>query len=348
MVQVLPYLQTPLEQLLPHINQLAGGIGMGLANWQTNKKIAANNEILKDPKATAIQKFDAFSQMPETYKKSTGPAFAALLGPQAEYEAYNQYTNNQQNPQGETGQSAVQQPMEFEGYKFSPEEQSLLTPNKPKPAIGPLKDEAKIEAKDRQRAEDKTNKFMEKFPDIEKSESDLRKLYEASKIIEDLPDDLMRKVIQAKLEDKSMDSISEIFKTAGQQKLFYLMRPYLQTKEIGGSNPSTKEVLLALASLPSGLKTKEANKYIIGQMILDKENQNKLIKFYNYATSKNPHISPSDLQRIGNKITAPPVIEKVPPGTKLTHEIEDQLILQYGDVNRAEQAARDAGYEFPK
>jgi len=347
MVQVLQYVPSFLETLQPAINQAAQGAGQMYGMSQLNKKIQQNEKILADPNSSAVQKAGAYSAQPDSWKESSGTVWAAALGPQAEIEAYNQYKNQQPNGQTQDQNPATQVPTEFEGYKFSPEEQALLIPKPPTPAVGPLAAEAKIENTNRNRAEDQTNKFLEKIPDIAEMDTGLHKLNEAKKILESLPDDIMRQLIQAKLQDKDLGALEEVFKGPKLQKLFNLLRPYLKSKELGGSNPSNREFLAAASSLPSGLKTKEANLYIIDEMIKDQQKQLKLRSFYNYATSKNPYISPQNLQNIGRKITSPAPLEKVPPGTELSDENAAQLVIQFGDVERAKKAARDAGYDIP-
>lgn len=365
MPQVLPYVQSPLEQLMPHINEALGQVGQGLQQRSAMKELqeienqSRQSQQNSDSKGSNPQSTLTDLQIaqaaraakkvgldPNIYgraliekRKTQDKETSDLRKIQSEFDLYEKHAQQQAKP------LKTEKPLEYEGYQFSPEESQLLERPKAIPAVGPLASQAKIEATDRNRAEDKTNKFMEKFPDLNKSQTDLNKLYQAKKIIEEMPDDLMRKLVQAKLEGRGLDQMAQIFKSPEQQKLFYLLRPYLETKEIGGSNPSTKEVLLAMSSLPSGLNTKEANKYIINQMINDKEGQNKLLKFYNYATSKNPYIAPNDLQSLGKKVTSPKPIEKVAPGTFLSVDKARELVMEYGSLDEAKKAATEAGYE---
>lgn len=69
----------------------------------------------------------------------------------------------------------------------------------------------------------------------------------------------LKSFLNALLEGKGNEKLTEIFKTPEEQELGYLLRDFYNTKEIGGSNPSTKEVMLTLATLVDRFKTPEAN-----------------------------------------------------------------------------------------
>src|SRR3990167_4006794 len=75
-------------------------------------------------------------------------------------------------------------------------------------------------------------------------------------------------IIAAIAEGKE-SSVAEFFKTKDQQKLFSVLRSSLKPKTEGGSNPSTREVLLSMSAIPSYLKTTEANAYIVGNLLED-------------------------------------------------------------------------------
>lgn len=82
MVQVLPYIQTPLEQLTPHINQIAGGIGAGVGQHYRNK---ADTSILTQLQSGQVS--------PANY-----PTLWAKLSPEARktYEPFLQSAIRQQ------------------------------------------------------------------------------------------------------------------------------------------------------------------------------------------------------------------------------------------------------------
>ncbi len=64
-------------------------------------------------------------------------------------------------------------------------------------------------------------------------------------------------------------TVADMFKTKDQQKLFSVLRSSLKPKTEGGSNPSTREVLLSMSAIPSYMKSKEANAYIVGNLLED-------------------------------------------------------------------------------
>lgn len=114
------------------------------------------------------------------------------------------------------------------------------------------------------------NEYSKPYEDLVKIHSNVNKLKEAEKIIDtgkvSLDDNWTRNAIAAILEGQE-NPLAEFVKTPEQQKLWYLLRDALKPKEIGGSNPSTREVLIAMSSQPSPYKGQAANKYIIRNML---------------------------------------------------------------------------------
>lgn len=118
------------------------------------------------------------------------------------------------------------------------------------------------------------NKYTEPYENIASLKQNVGKLKKAENLIENekvsFDENQFRNLLVAALEDKQ-STVSDILKTDAQQELFYLLRDALKPKEIGGSNPSTREVLIAMASLPSIFKGKKANLAIIGDMLANAE-----------------------------------------------------------------------------
>lgn len=121
---------------------------------------------------------------------------------------------------------------------------------------------------------DQIRKYAEPYQDTLKFDVNLNKLKEAEKLIDSgkvgIDDQWIRTAATGILEGRE-SPLAELVKTKEQQKLWYLLRDSLRPKELGGTNPSTREVLLAMSTLPSGYKGNEANKYIIKQMIQQAE-----------------------------------------------------------------------------
>lgn len=145
-------------------------------------------------------------------------------------------------------------------------------------------------------------KYAEPYQDLSKFDLNIIKLKEAEKLVDSdkvsVDDQWFRTVVSGIMEGHETP-LAELAKTSEQQKLWYLLRDALKPKEIGGTNPSTKEVLIAMGSLPSGYKTKDANRFIIRQMI----KQAELDKYKGQEISK--------LRREDEKISFPHFQQKV-------------------------------------
>lgn len=143
-------------------------------------------------------------------------------------------------------------------------------------------------------------KYTEPYKDTIKLQSNVNKLKEAQRLIDtgkvSLNENWFRNAVSAILEDKE-SSISDLIKTKETQKLWYLLRDSLKPKEIGGSNPSTREVLIAMSSLPGPYKGQLANEYIIQSMINDAEANLYRAKTISSAEKKAGPISPNDFKK---------------------------------------------------
>jgi len=113
-------------------------------------------------------------------------------------------------------------------------------------------------------------KFAEPYQDRRKFRKQINNLNRAEKLIESgkvsLDENFIRNFFTSIAEDKGAGALAEIFKTDEQKELFSLLREQLQSKEIGGSNPSTREVLIALSTLPNLFIGKQGNLNIIKQL----------------------------------------------------------------------------------
>lgn len=158
----------------------------------------------------------------------------------------------------------------------------------------------KAKVKEEDRAE--IRKIAEKYKDTQALKKNVSRLEEAKRIIESEPfsfnETWFNTAISSILEEKGMP-LGEAFKSSAQQKVWHLLREALQSKEIGGSNPSTREVVLALSSLPSGFKSENANLYIIGNLLNDSLNSLKRSEVIN------------EVRKEGKYLTAPEFISEV-------------------------------------
>lgn len=114
------------------------------------------------------------------------------------------------------------------------------------------------------------NEYSKPYQEVSKLETNLNKLKEAEKLIDSgkvsIDDQWLRNATVGILEGRE-SPLGEMIKTPEQQKLWFLLKDSLRTKDIGGSNPSTKEVLLSLSSQPGPYKSQAANKYMIRNMV---------------------------------------------------------------------------------
>lgn len=118
------------------------------------------------------------------------------------------------------------------------------------------------------------NKFAEPYENIASLKQSVGKLNKAKKLIENdavsFDENQFRNFLVAALEDRE-SNIGELLKTDAQQELFYLTRDSLKPKELGGTNPSTREFLYALATNPSIFKGKKANLAIVESLLSNAE-----------------------------------------------------------------------------
>jgi hypothetical protein len=98
-----------------------------------------------------------------------------------------------------------------------------------------------------------------------------------------LDDNYMRNFAGALLGDSRYPVLQELLKTPEQQELFSLTRKSLKPKQEGGSNPSTKEVLLSISSIPNPYKGKRANRFIaenlLNEAIIQEEKSKAMKRF---------------------------------------------------------------------
>jgi len=261
MVQVLPYVPSPLEQLTPHLAQFGANIAEGF-----EKKRAK----------TALQQLLGGGEQPAV----TGQTENVQQGSSPQ-RAFNPI---------EMGQ--VEQLME-KGYGRDAAQAGIRALENQQKQIA--KNQAEIAKEDRA----EIREFTKPYSDINTLKTQVNKLEEAKKLIRSggvsFDENMFRTAISGILEGKE-NPLAETFKTPEQQKLWYLLRDSLKPKEIGGSNPSTREVLIAQSALPSGLKGRAANEYIINSMInLAKQNL-KTGESISSVRKKNPNASFAQFQ----------------------------------------------------
>ena len=122
--------------------------------------------------------------------------------------------------------------------------------------------------------------FSKPFQDLTKLDSQVKKLEKARELIlsgkTNLDENWVRRAVMSVLEDANAPQKAELLKTEEDRILYSMIYDSLRTKDLGGSNPSTREVLLSLAAKPSPYKGMKANLAVIDDMMrLALENQAK-------------------------------------------------------------------------
>jgi hypothetical protein len=213
---------------------------------------------------------------------------------------------------------------------------------------------AEIKAKSKENRTE-IKEYSKPYEDITKLQSNFNKLKEAQNLIENnrvsVDENWVRGAVAGILEGED-SPLAEFAKTADQQKLWYLLKDALKPKEIGGSNPSTKEVLLSRSALPSIYNKKEANAYII-QNLLDEAEATlfKADKIKNLRAEK-PDESAGNFKKSIEDEASKFLEEKLEKSKKkFAPKISQAVAFDYikranGDRELAEKMAREEGYEF--
>ena len=113
--------------------------------------------------------------------------------------------------------------------------------------------------------------YNKPFDNVPKTKSSIRQLERAKELIASgkvsLDDNWMRNAVTAAIDDRGLHQVSELAKTSEQRELYSIIYNFLNSKGLGGSNPSTREVMLSLAAKPSGLKGEAENLNILDELL---------------------------------------------------------------------------------
>jgi len=117
--------------------------------------------------------------------------------------------------------------------------------------------------------------FNKPFSDVPKIKNAISQLNRAKDLVSSgkvsLDDNWGRNAIVAALDDRQASSVSELVKTGEQRELYSIIYNFLNSKGLGGSNPSTREVMLSLAAKPSGLKGEAENMRILDGILKEEQ-----------------------------------------------------------------------------
>ena len=211
-------------------------------------------------------------------------------------------------------------------------------------AIGPLAKTAEIENQKNllNRAENKV--YAEKY-NVSVIEDQIDKLRQARKIIkESHPSASWIRNALTKISESDEKGLEELIKGPAQTKIAHLMRQFLKPKDLGGSNPSTREVLMSTARTISGMKPEEAELYILDEMEKALSRDRTRAELSNQLRKRDPYMDPSTMQEVVEKKVnelypytksegekAEYELLPSPPGTPVTKEDVEAARKIWGD-----------------
>ena len=143
----------------------------------------------------------------------------------------------------------------------------ILSPRKFTPPIGEYGKEKRKYQEERAK-EDRAElaKFTDSFAPLEDLRSQAKSLDRLEQVLAKYDPNKIQKAFISALDTGFTDSLRKIFTTEDQDIIESLVIPFVRTKDFGGSNPSTKEVLLKMKQYPSIYNSKAANKVLLGLM----------------------------------------------------------------------------------
>jgi len=169
-------------------------------------------------------------------------------------------------------------------------------------------------AEERKEWRNEIREYAKPYSDIEKLQSDLKQLNLAKNLINssknlNLDDNWVRSSMAAILEDKGWNQVKNLVRTNDQRQLYGYMYDFLKAKELGGANPSTKEVQLSMQAKPSEFLGKDANQKLINLMVDKAEIQLAKANAIDKVRTKAGVISPSRFKmEVNNEMQ--PILKK--------------------------------------
>lgn len=371
-IQVLPSVPSFGTQLAQVLGEAGGDIGQGLVRGAASRSNNSMLEQLKNPNLSPMEKITIATRVAQNMSPDQAKTILPFYAP---FMLSNGSPNQAVQPDPSLAQQGTTQ--QFNNTEDRRQQLRGLTGNPyfgdaAKEELADIRAEQKLigqESRDiGKESREEIRKFAEPYADMSRLKTNVNKLKEAKKLIESgkvsFDDNKFRNAFVAQLEGND-NPMAELFKTDEQQKLWSLMRDSLNPKEIGGSNPSTKEVLIAMASLPNPYKGQQANEYIIESMINQAETAVKKAEKIGDLRIKNPKLSAADfkgmvdedvakfaeeneknmLERISKREASSKVVGKSPPpgtvwmvspdgnvGSVPKDRIEEAKANGYGDI----------------
>ena len=185
-------------------------------------------------------------------------------------------------------------------FEFQPGE--LPEKSKRLPAVGELKSEAKIQADELNYNKNKINDFTKNYSNFQELQDNERAAIQAKDLIynKDINPGFMKKAMIGLTEGIGFPEFKKLFTTPDEQKLAALIMKFARPKDIGGSNPSTREVLLALERYPDILNSPEANKFLIDELVRRTQMDVSKSKLMSYLKKYDPSMDPTIFEDLVN------------------------------------------------
>lgn len=203
----------------------------------------------------------------------------------------------------------------------------------PPPATQMFKDARKIYEDQAKENRAEIKKYSENYEDLSKLQSRLHKIEEAEKIIKNGNFDagFIQAATRAALEGQHQSELGQLLASDDQKKVYSLLYEFIQPKEFGGTNPSTREALLSMQRLPSYLSGKAASEYTINQLKKEAERQFKKGKLISSLRKYDPNMDPSQFKDfVENKM-----INEMPGKVSMIRPDGQEGLV---DANRVEEA----------
>lgn len=153
-------------------------------------------------------------------------------------------------------------------------------------------------------------KFAEPYENLPKIDKIVRNLEDVENIVlnsEEFSADetTLRTIVTGLAEGKNHDQIAELMKTDAQQKMFYLTYDLIAPKELGGSNPSTKEVFLSMAKNVNQYKGKAANAFIAQKSLAEAKTGQFMARTIAKLRVDEPNLSAAEFKQAVAQIVDP-------------------------------------------
>ena len=300
---------------------LGAGLGQGLAQglghqlsqmFENRSNMKASNGLADQLGLKGEQRntfVNAFGKLPADKQI---PAYRNLLEIQQTLGSRNAYENplnqqdNFQNAQNdlEPQQNAEKESNNkltlpgVEGIEF---DRSELTPilSKPQKMLNTEERRYQEERLKENRAELK--KEAESYDSAEVYEQRLRDIDKLENLFSNYDPNLLQQALLAGIESLNFGPLKALLSTDDQQLIDSLIIPLVKTKEFGGSNPSTKEVILKMQQYPGIYKSKAVNRLLTEALRSDLMVSMKKAQIIREVRRLNPEASLAELTPIVDK-----------------------------------------------